>query len=158
MDVDGSADPELAELAESVHWSMFRIASAFRRREYARIPDDLTMTQCSILYALREGGRTRLTDLAAKEGVRAPTMTMAITRLESLGLVRRQRDEADGRVLWIEATSQGVDAQRAAVAQTVDGILTMLNEAELQALRAALQPLKRLATVEVEEAESKDRL
>ena len=147
MTVD-PGDLSSAELAEKLHWEMFRIASAIRRREYADSSDsELSLTQCSILYTLRQHGRQRLTDLAAHEGVRAPTMAKAIGRLELLGFVKRERDVADKRNHWVEATPLGKSAQREAVAQTVDGMQAMLSEDELQALRVAMKPLGLLADV-----------
>jgi DNA-binding MarR family transcriptional regulator len=146
VDSDDMDACRFADLAEHVHWTMFRIAAAIRRREYADASDDdLTLTQCSIIYVLRRDGATRLSDLAAHEGVRAPTMTIAISRLEKLGMVKRKRDPADKRVLWVEATTKGLVAQRNAVAQTVDGMRRTLSTAELRALQAAMEPLERLA-------------
>lgn len=147
-DGDGGDESMVAAWAEQVHWDMFRIASAVRRREYAQASEksELTLTQCSILYALR-AGPIRLGDLATHEGVRAPTMTIAISRLEGLGMVTRRRDPGDKRLLWIEATPKGLHAQRMAVARTVDEILAVFSADELRLLHEALGPLERLAMV-----------
>ncbi|MCP9276905.1 MarR family winged helix-turn-helix transcriptional regulator [Mycolicibacterium arenosum] len=141
-------DSGVAELAESLHWQMFRIASAIRRREYAGTSEsDLSLTQCSILYALRTAGPIRLSDLAAHEGVRAPTMTLAVSRLEKRGMVRRRRDPVDKRGLWVEATSEGIDAQRAAVSHLIAAMQSTLTVDELEALQVAMTPLERFAVV-----------
>jgi DNA-binding MarR family transcriptional regulator len=133
------------EMAEQLHWQVFRIASAIRRREYAGVPEgELSMTQCSILYALGRGP-TRLGELASREGVSAPTMTTAISRLEKLGMVERRRDPLDKRGLWIEATSAGNAARRTAIEQTLSQIKESLSTEEVQSLVAALGPLERLA-------------
>jgi DNA-binding MarR family transcriptional regulator len=134
------------EMAEKLHWHMFRIASAIRRREYAGVPEgELSLTQCSILYALGERGPTRLGELASREGVSAPTMTSAISRLEKLGMVRRRRDRIDKRGLWIEATDAGHMARQSAIGQTLSQIQQSLSIEEMQGLLAALGPLGRLA-------------
>jgi DNA-binding MarR family transcriptional regulator len=148
MTVDSGDDLDVAVLAEKLHWNLFRITSAMRRREY--FPDDeqeLTLTQYSVLYALREDGRCRITDLAAHEGVRAPTMTRTITRLESRGMVTRSRDFSDKRIIWIEATPRGLRALQTAIAETVGGIGAILSITDLQTLQAALPPLERIASV-----------
>jgi len=44
------------------------------------------------LVTLLDRGPIRMTDLAAHERVRTPTTTVAIRRLEKIGLVKRSRD------------------------------------------------------------------
>ena len=45
-----------------------------------------------------------MTELAAHERVRTPTTTVAIRRLEKLGLVKRSRDPSDLRAVLVEVT------------------------------------------------------
>lgn len=133
-------------LAEMLHWRLFRIAVAMRRQEYDQFAtNELTLTQCSVLYVLQKYRRVRMSELAAHERVTLPTMTKAVRRLKELGMVRRQRDTSDHRNIWIEITAKGVQTQRAAVAELLDTIVTELSPSEIQALDAALEPLERLA-------------
>jgi DNA-binding MarR family transcriptional regulator len=53
------------------------------------------------------GGSRTLGELAAAEQVRPPTMTRIVQALEAGGLVRRERDPADGRVHRVHATTKG---------------------------------------------------
>jgi DNA-binding MarR family transcriptional regulator len=139
-------DGEFTFLAERLHWSMFRIAATFRRREYARINGgDLTLTQCSILYRLREHAPLRVTDLASLEGVTTATMTMAVGRLEELGMVTRQRDTTDRRLIWIDLTRAGRAAPRAAVTDVMSAMRDTMTAEDLAALSAAIGPLQALA-------------
>ncbi|CQD03083.1 transcriptional regulatory protein [Mycolicibacterium conceptionense] len=48
-----------------------------------------------------------MTELAARERVRTPTTTVAIRRLEKLGLVKRSRDPSDLRAVLVEVTPRG---------------------------------------------------
>ena len=48
--------------------------------------------------------------LAAREGVRAPSMTRTVTNLEGLGLVSRRSDPGDARIVVVAATAAGVEA------------------------------------------------
>ena len=61
---------------------------------------------------LIDRGPIRMTDLAAHERVRTPTTTVAIRRLEKLGLVKRSRDPSDLRAVLVDITPKGL-SQRA---------------------------------------------
>jgi DNA-binding MarR family transcriptional regulator len=61
----------------------------------------------SALSVVVFGGPLPLGDLAAAEQVSAPTMSRLAAALEREGLVRRQPDARDGRVVRIAATARG---------------------------------------------------
>lgn len=61
----------------------------------------------SLLLWLWRSGPTRLTDLAGQLGISKGTLSRQIRGLESLGLVRRQPDPADGRAALLNLTEQG---------------------------------------------------
>ena len=67
----------------------------------------------STLWTITGQGPTRLTDLAAAEGVTRPTMTRIIDALEQRGYVARRPDPDDGRAQLVAATRRG----RALIAQ-----------------------------------------
>jgi len=54
-------------------------------------------------------------ELARHLDVREPTVTATVDRLEREGLVRRSRDEHDGRVVRVSITPAGVDLVRAVI-------------------------------------------
>ena len=121
---------------------------------------DLTMAQLSILLTLLDSGPIRMTELAAREGVRTPTTTVAIRRLEKLGLVKRSRDTSDMRAVLVEVTPEGLIQHGEALATRrayLAAMLTRLSEDERRDLSQALKPLERMtdtaAGEQVEEAE-----
>jgi len=63
--------------------------------------------QLSALSVLVFGGPRTLTELAAAEQVRPPTMTRIVQSLEAGGLVQRVRDTNDRRVHRLHATPTG---------------------------------------------------
>jgi DNA-binding MarR family transcriptional regulator len=81
--------------------------------------DGLSATAAATLATLERSGPRRLTALAVQGGVTQPAMTQLIARLEDTGLVRREADPADGRVVQVRLTDQGRDtlARRLASAQ-----------------------------------------
>ena len=56
---------------------------------------------------LHREGPSRLTALAASEGVSQPSMTQLVQRLERQGLVVRHEDPEDGRVALVAVTEAG---------------------------------------------------
>jgi DNA-binding MarR family transcriptional regulator len=110
-------------------------------------PGGLTQGQLSALATVEVAGRLRMSELAAREGVAAPTMTRIITALEELSLLVRVPDPADGRSSLVELTGagekqlEGLRAGRnALLARRVDA----LPAADRAALRAAVPALEQL--------------
>src|SRR4029077_6762963 len=71
--------------------------------------DGLSLTAAATLATLERSGPRRLTGLAVQEGVTQPAMTQLIARLEGSGLVRREADPDDGRVVQVWLTDRGRD-------------------------------------------------
>src|SRR6201984_2817251 len=78
---------DVPQLAEGLHRVRAKLGSVLRRGDTSRVSTgDLTLAQLSILVTLIDRGPIRMTELAAHERVRTPTTTVAIRRLEKLGL------------------------------------------------------------------------
>jgi DNA-binding MarR family transcriptional regulator len=67
----------------------------------------LSAARLSALSVLVFGGPKTLGELASAEQVRPPTMTGIVRALEEAGLVRREADEGDGRIVRVHATAKG---------------------------------------------------
>ncbi len=139
-------------LAADLQRVLARLLTVMRRRDSGSgSRPDLTMAQVSILLTLIDSGPIRMTELAARERVRTPTTTVAIRRLEKLGLVERSRDPSDMRAVLVEVTPQGMvqyrealEARRTHLAE----LLTRLTDEERADLVRALKPLERLTANE----------
>ena len=59
--------------------------------------------------ALGEPGRATHTDLARRCLITPATLTGIVSTLEKAGYVRRDRDKADRRVVWLLLTDEGLD-------------------------------------------------
>lgn len=111
-------------------------------------PPGLSLTAAATLATLDRSGPVRLTALAAAEGVTQPAMTQLIGRLAASGLVARQGDPDDGRVVHVQLTAKGRELaamRRAARAGQLAGLLRVLSQADRQALAAALPAIDALA-------------
>ena len=77
-----------------------------RLRRQADLPG-VSPTQVSALATVERAGPVTLGELAMLEGVRPPTMTTAIARMEEEGLVVRTVDERDRRINRVAISPAG---------------------------------------------------
>jgi DNA-binding MarR family transcriptional regulator len=103
--------------------------------------------QVSLLVAIKYAPGIGLRELAARERVSPPAMTKHVDRLERGGLVTRTPSADDRRRVGVSLTDEGqrvlrrVRSRRTAwLAQRLRG----LSPAELAAVEAAVEPLRRL--------------
>ena len=144
--------PQVTELAADLQRVLSKLFTVLRRVDPNRgSQPDLTLAQLSILLTLLDSGPIRMTELAARERVRTPTTTVAIRRLEKLGLVKRSRDPSDLRAVLVEVTPEGLVQHREALEirrAHLATILSRLTADERENLNRALKPLQRLADAE----------
>lgn len=76
----------------------------------AGAPGRLSIHQATVLAHLDRVASVTLTELAGRIGVALPTMSLLIDRLVRGGLVRRERDPADGRRVALRLTGAGARA------------------------------------------------
>jgi DNA-binding MarR family transcriptional regulator len=143
-------DSQVTELAGELQRVLSKVFSVLRRGDSNRgtAAGELTLAQLSILLTLLDCGPIRMTELAAHERVRTPTTTVAIRRLEKLGLVKRSRDPSDLRAVLVDVTPQGLVQHRESLAARrafLSTLLSKLSPEELDTLTKALAPLERLA-------------
>ena len=144
--------PQLVDLASELQRVLSKLITVVRRGDTnSGSRPDLTLAQVSILLTLLDSGPIRMTELAGRERVRTPTTTVAIRRLEKLGLVKRSRDPSDMRAVLVEVTPEGLVQYREALEARRLHLVELLNrltEAEHGDLVRALKPLERLTSVE----------
>lgn len=93
------------QLADRVHSAAIHLLRRLRRED-ARW--GLSAPRLSVLSVLVFGNRPlTLGELATAEQVKPPTMTRLVSALESQGLVTRDGDPHDRRVVRIRATAKG---------------------------------------------------
>jgi len=80
-----------------------RLARRLRQQSDAAI----SPTQAAALATIERRGPLTLGELAETERVQPPTITAAVDRLETQGLVARRRDPDDRRVARVEVTRAG---------------------------------------------------
>jgi DNA-binding MarR family transcriptional regulator len=107
---------------------------------------ELSAAQLSTLKMLLDDG-VRVGEIARNLGVRVPSATEQIIKLERAGLARREPDPSDSRAVRVVLTAEG----RAAVAAANEsrnavmaGILSSLSDADRAALAAALPVIDKI--------------
>lgn len=106
----------------------------------------LSVTEAGLLRSLAERPR-RITALADGEGLAQPTTTLLVNRLEREGLVERERQGHDRRVVLVRLTDEGAAAFEEFRARAIDalrGHLDELGDEQLEALVVATDVLQRL--------------
>jgi DNA-binding MarR family transcriptional regulator len=138
------ADEGLIELATRLH------AAALHLLRRLRVEDDalgLTAPRASALSVLVFGGARTMGELAAAEQVRVPTMSRLVRGLEADGLVRRESDAGDGRVVWLHATAAArrlLRRGRARRVRALTGALKQLDATAAHDLAAGVAVMERL--------------
>lgn len=107
---------------------------------------ELSTAQVSTLNMVADGP-ARVSDIARNGGVKVPSATEQIIRLEAAGLVARGQDDRDARVVLVSLTAAG----REAVATANDrrnallaGQLATLEEADREAIARAIPAMDKL--------------
>ncbi|MFQ5578448.1 MAG: MarR family winged helix-turn-helix transcriptional regulator [Anaerolineae bacterium] len=94
---------------KTLHKQIFTLIwFAFKRFVHRLQEYGLTQPQFVTLAALVAHGKpATMRQITAVTFQDPPTMTRVVNRLVKMNLVRRTRSEADRRVVWVEATSEG---------------------------------------------------
>jgi DNA-binding MarR family transcriptional regulator len=108
----------------------------------------LSRSEVSLLSTV-SGAPRRITELAELEGLAQPTTTLLVKRLEQHGLVTRERQADDGRVVLVKPTDLGIAAledYRAQASAALGAYLTEMPDHQIQELAAATKTLAQLIT------------
>lgn len=143
MSSTGLRTTPITEVAARLRLAVGRLSRRLRQRDV----DGLTPSQLSALSSIERLGPIRLSDLAAHEGVAAPTLTRIMGCLESAGHVERQTDPADGRCSLMSLSPHGRDALSAVRRERTALLVQRLDRLEpsdLATLVAALPVLESL--------------
>ena len=144
MRARGKGNASADELADRLHSQAIHLLRRLRRED---VNAGLTGPRLSALSVIVFGGPITIGDLAAVEQVRPPTMTRLVRALEAEGLVRREKDPGDGRVVQLRATSKGQELLgegRARRVRRLASVLDDLSPVERDAMTAALEILARV--------------
>jgi DNA-binding MarR family transcriptional regulator len=132
------------DLADGLHSAAIHLLRRLRREDDA---SGLPAPQLSALSVIVFGGPITLGALATAEQVRPPTITKLVATLEASGLVEREADADDRRIVRVKATPRGAkllqEGRQRRVASLADA-LGKLSAADRAKLAQALPVLERV--------------
>lgn len=136
------APPDTA-LAARLRLAVTRLARRLRKEAEPGI----SPTMLAALSSVCNAERLTMSDLCAAEQVQPPTMTRVVAALVEAGLVAREPDPDDGRVIWVRLTSAGkklLERSRRRKEEFLGKGLRSLEPRELAVLEEAAEILERL--------------
>ena len=120
-----------------------------RRLRNEREDTTLTLNQLSAMGSLARLGPLTLGELAAAERIQPPSMTRTVSALEARGLVVREADADDRRLVIVRLSDEGTQmlaADRRRRDAWLNHRLRELTPDEREVLRRAVPVLEKLAS------------
>jgi DNA-binding MarR family transcriptional regulator len=133
---------QLDEIAEGLP----QRAAALSRLFLTRTSVPISRIEAGVLAALGSQPR-RITELAAREGVTQPAITLLVNRLQDRGWVTREPDSTDRRVVLVTLTPGGqevLDRLRAEYRALLHEEMATLPDRDVRTLAGAIEILDRL--------------
>jgi DNA-binding MarR family transcriptional regulator len=119
---------------------------------------EITPEQYWLLRVLNRTGPLSIGELAHALGIATSSATAACKRLEKAGLLTRERQADDARIVRVTLTGQGlaqIDAWRQRKREALTQLLSVLDEREQQDLQRIIERVLEAAGArEIEEAKS----
>jgi DNA-binding MarR family transcriptional regulator len=140
------AEPELRGQLDEIAEGLPVRAATLSRLFLSRAGLGISRTEAGVLQALAARPR-RITELAAREGVTQPAITLLINRLEDRGWVLRVPDAGDRRAVLVELSDEGrrvFDRLRAEYRALLHEEMATLPARDVRTLARAIEILDRL--------------
>lgn len=137
---------ERAAVADRLHSAAIHLLRQLRKQDDR---SGISAARLSALSVAVFAGPVTMGQLAAAEQVTAPTMTRLVAAMERDGLVAREPDQDDGRVIWIRATAKGARILYAARDRRIAVLaadLGALDRSDLTRLAEAAAIIERLGS------------
>lgn len=134
------------EDAQAFATAIDRLAKWLRRQ----VPSQLSMTSVSALDRLHHEGPLRVSDLAERESMTQPGVTLLVNRLSEAGHAVRVPDPTDRRAALVQITTSGsalLADRQSTRAQFLRERIAGLSDDEQRLLAAALPAIQKLVGV-----------
>jgi DNA-binding MarR family transcriptional regulator len=134
---------QIQEMATGLHGASIRLLRLLRREDREA---GVSGPRLSALSVIVFAGPLSLTELAAAEQVKPPTMSRIVEALVRSGLAWREPDPVNRRMIRISATAEGAKLLEAGRARRVRALVQRLHrlaDSEQRALARAVELLER---------------
>jgi DNA-binding MarR family transcriptional regulator len=142
---ESSSTDRVERVADRLHSASIHLLRRVRRRDDE---SGVTAPHLSALSVLVFGGARTLGELADAEQVRPPSITRIVRNLEADGLVEREPDPADRRIVRVRATDRGrriLDEGRRRRIGDLAARLRAVDADDLDTLERAAELIERVA-------------
>jgi len=149
-EVSGDEHEQLLQQAGQTFRVLQRLMKHVKHALLADVPHEMARMgegQYRALHLLSDEGRLTAGDLAGRCNVADPTMSKVVKSLESIGLVERQTDPANRRIVWVSLTPKGRAMHEEMVehfARGISSVLRPLSNAQLKDIITAFHHLESL--------------
>jgi DNA-binding MarR family transcriptional regulator len=103
-----------------------------RLMEPPRVNPDLTLSQVELIGYIHTSDGCRIQDIAEGMGLSAPTVSVAVKRLEDDGWLERTPDPTDGRASCIALTKKSQDTFQKVIQAQMNGLKRFLEGLALE--------------------------
>jgi DNA-binding MarR family transcriptional regulator len=144
-----AAQRDRSERIDRVSSQLLPRVAVLTRLLTSQLGCELSRTELGLLNTLSSAPR-RITELAELERLAQPTLTQLVQRLEQQGLVNRERQADDGRVVLVRLTDAGavaLDDFRCRASAALGALLVELPDSEVESLAAATETMGRLVAL-----------
>jgi DNA-binding MarR family transcriptional regulator len=135
---------ETRDAADRLHSAAIHLLRRLAREDSGAGASPARLSALSVLVF---AGPKTVSELAAYERVKVPTMSKLVAAMEVEGLVRRERHAHDGRAVVLHATSKGrrtLERARALRLSLLESLLGGASEREIAVVREAAEIVDRL--------------
>jgi len=142
--MSGTKDELLAGAEEALH----RLARRFMRPRHKSADIDLTLGQLDCLRLIGRMGLPSMSELSAELHLKPSTATGMVDALVRRGKIERVQDPGDRRVVRVQLTEESRkwrERHHRHARRKLRGLLTQLDDDELQQVSSALALLSRKA-------------
>jgi DNA-binding MarR family transcriptional regulator len=149
VELDTILNLNRSDLIDHVSKQLLPGAGLLVRLLVREVGGELSRSEVGLLSTL-SGGPRRITELAKFEGLAQPTMTSLVKQLEQQGLVRRDRQADDGRVVLVHLTDNGsaaLEDYRARARELLGRYLAEIPDEQVEALAGAAEAVGQLVAL-----------
>lgn len=105
-----------------------KLTKDYQTHMESKLSPSLTEAQLSVLELLEERKKMKPSDLIPYLATTPAAVTMLLDRMEKAGLITRERDLEDRRIVWISITDKGREETNRGLQIRNDFLTTVLNQ------------------------------
>jgi len=135
---------ETKDLLNELFVDLFQHILNLEEKDLQKRGVDLTISEVHVLDAVKTTHPPTMTNIANDLMITIGSCTTAIKKLEAKGYVQREKQEKDGRIVYVYLNEKAEDALRVHYkyhSDMVDNIINELSDEEEQALYRAISKI-----------------